>query len=949
MNRKLSILAVLAIAAVCQIMANPVTPAQAEQLARTFVGQRTSTVKKVALKRASVASSTVSANATQPYYIFNADGNQGFVIVSGEDRFANVIAYSDSGHFSMDNAPASLQSWMALYARYVEAYWRNDSLTAGTPARAAAGVVVEPLLGDITWGQDAPFNEKCPTYADGTSTVHYYTGCVAAAATQIMRYYKYPTRGTGEKSCTIKGIDLSANFGETQYDWDNMLTNYPRGGTFTTAQRDAVATLAAHFGVAVEMEYEKAGSGASPMMVPGALKNYFGYDRHVTLRKRDYYSTSEWMNIIKSELDAGRPVYYGGASDAGTGGHAFVCDGYDENGYVHINWGWYGSSNGYFLINRLNPSDLGEGGGTGGYNRDQEMVTGIQPSSTDASDVELPLYGSVRLSITPYGGNVFTLMTILENLDTDEFNGALAAVITQNGEIKKVLKQEALTVKGYAGSVSGTAYITMRDITATAEGLSDGEYEIRFAYKSNDGSAWHVIRHYTGYPRYVEMTVSNGQVILGQAHVATPQVTLTAPLTCTNEIHAGGAALFKVALCNNSKDVRLNGIVVKLTSVDNPARIVTGKATASVYEESDYSTSVLVTLPDTVTPGRYQVTAYADGYAQYTFDDSEVGRTEVEILEKTTQPILGVTQTIEWSGSAGTTTLKQGDMLMLGFAVRNYGAAGNAAVVTRLQDVNNPERSYVLRQTASTAFAQGEQQTFSLGRYLNVDAGTYTITVTAVADDGTALAIAQPDEKTTVTIEPDDQLVMTVKSLTLDDVLSPGKKTTCQLVVHLNQDYSNYIYLRLRQFTNSGGELLLMKRISNGMAGQDITFDFNYTPTVAIGTYMPMVEYKSGSGAYVGANGLGNYYREVRVVDATGIDANPAEEAKPVTLTADNGVITVNAATGVSVSKVVVTAVSGAVVWRGAERMIDLKAMPNGIYLISVYTDKGTFTHKICR
>ena len=100
------------------------------------------------------------------------------------------------------------------------------------------------------------------------------------------------------------------------------------------------------------------------MMVPGALKNYFGYDKHVTLRKRSYYGTTEWMNIIKAELDAGRPVYYGGASDAGQGGHAFVCDGYDDNGYVHINWGWYGDSNGYFLVNRLNPSDLGEGGGT---------------------------------------------------------------------------------------------------------------------------------------------------------------------------------------------------------------------------------------------------------------------------------------------------------------------------------------------------------------------------------------------------------------------------------------------------------------------------------------------------------------------------------------------------------------------------------------------------------
>ncbi len=949
MKYRLSTLFLFAVLAVGNLSANPVTQAQAELLARNFIGQRVTTAKKPALRRMAVASTGIAANSPQPYYVFNAGDNQGFVIVSGEDRFANVIAYSDHGHFELDNAPASLRSWMNLYAQYVEAYWNNDSLKAATPARAAAQVVVSPLLGDITWGQDAPFNDKCPSYTDGTSSVHYYTGCVAAAATQIMRYYKYPTRGTGEKSCTVKGIELSANFGATEYNWDNMLANYPRGGTFSTAQRDAVATLAAHFGVAVEMEYEKAGSGASPMMVPGALKNYFGYDSHVTLRKRDYYSTTEWMNIIKSELDAGRPVYYGGASDAGTGGHAFVCDGYDENGYVHINWGWYGSSNGYFLVNRLNPSDLGEGGGTGGYNRDQEMVTGIQPATEDKSDVELPLYGSVRLSITPYGGNKFSLMTILENLDTDEFNGILAAVITQNGVVKGVLKQESLTVKGYANSLSGTAYITMRDITATADGLADGDYEIRFAYKQANGLSWHIVRHYTGYAKYIEMSVQNGQVVLGSAHVAKPDVTLTAPLSCNNEIHAGGAALFSVKLRNNSNEMRLNSIVVALTSKNNPEKLVTGKVTASVYEESTCETSVLVTLPDTVTPGRYVVTAYADGYAEYTFDDSEVGRTEVEVLEKTSKPILGITQRITWSASGDATTLKQGDMLMLAFAARNFGAQGNASVITRLQDVDAPERSYVLRQTASTAYEQGEERTFSLGRYLNLDAGTYTVTVSAVADDGTPLTIAQPAEKTTITIESNPELLMTVKSLTLSDVLSPGKKTTGQLVVHLNQDYSNYVYLRLRQFTNTGGELVLMKRISNGTAGQDITFDFNYTPSLAVGTYMPMVEYKSGSTTYVGAGGLVNYYREVRVVDATAIDSPKTEQSALATVSCAGGVVTVCPAIGVNVDHITVTSVAGTLVCNGVDTTVDLSAMPRGIYLISVFTDKGTVTRKVFR
>lgn len=946
MIRRLSILFLLIAVTVGHMMANPVTQAQAEQMARSFITQRPNASAKTVLRHMAVAKS--GAKEIQPYYVFNAGDDEGFVIVSGEDRFANVIAYADRGRFTLDGAPASLRSWMELYARYVEAYWHNDSLAADTPARAGAKVVVAPLLDDIRWGQDAPFNDMCPTYSDGGKTVHYYTGCVATAATQIMRYYKYPTRGTGEKTCTVKGIELSANFGETTYDWDNMLAYYKRNGIFSIAQRDAVAKLAAHFGVAVEMEYEKAGSGASPMMVPGALKNYFGYDKHVTLRKRSYYGTTEWMNIIKAELDAGRPVYYGGASDAGQGGHAFVCDGYDDNGYVHINWGWYGDSNGYFLVNRLNPSDLGEGGGSGGYNRDQEMVTGIRPATESEGDVELPLYGSVRLSITPYGGNSFSLMTILENLDTDDFDGALAAVITQNGVIKKVLKEESLNVKGYAGSKSGTAYVTMRDITATADGLADGAYEIRFAYKAKGAKTWQVVRHYTGFPRYVDMTVEGGKVVLGEAHAVTPRVKLLAPITCNNEIHAGGAALFRVKLHNGGDDMQLKSVVVAMTSKANPEEVITGKILASVYEESDYNATVLVALPETATPGSYTVTAYAEGYEAYPFDDSAVGRTEVEVLDKTSEPILGVTQRMEWTTNDAAQTLKQGDMLMLGFVVRNFGAAGKAGVVTRLQDVNDPERSYVLRQTDYT-FKQGEEKTFTLGRYLNIDAGTYTLAVTAVGENGKALTIAQPEVKTTVTIAPNSELAIKVKSMKLDNVLSPGKKSAGQLVVHLNKDYSNYVYLRLRQFTNTGGELVLMKRITNGKAGDDVTFNFNYTPTVAVGTYMPMVEYKSESASYVGADGLANYYREISVVDATGVDEITTEaSAAGATISCREGVISVSTAEGVSVIRLSVASTAGATVWSGKVNQADLNSLPHGVYVVSVYTNRGTVTRKVC-
>lgn len=419
MNKQKLFMALLLGLTTYNASASPVNRAEAERIAKSFMQKgRNAVVPFRLLKTNAAKAKNVAGTDVQPYYVFNSTAsNGGFVIVSGEDRFATVLGYSDKGTFSIDDAPDNVRQWMQQYARYVEAYWANPNLVAKSQSvEAESNVVVAPLLDKIEWGQDYPFNLQCPTYTDASKTVHYYTGCVATAATQIMRFWKYPKHGTGEKTYTAKGMTLSADFGSTTYDWANMLEAYPKGETsFTPAQTKAVATLAAQFGVAVEMEYEKAGSGAVPMLVPAALKKYFGYDKRTTMLKRSYYSTSEWMDIMRNELDAGRPVYYGGASDAGSGGHAFVADGYDSNGYVHINWGWYGKSNGFFLINRLNPDDLGEGGGSGGYNLDQEMVIGIQPPTTSTDDTLWPLYGPTRLSIIPTG-DTFTLMTYLKIL-----------------------------------------------------------------------------------------------------------------------------------------------------------------------------------------------------------------------------------------------------------------------------------------------------------------------------------------------------------------------------------------------------------------------------------------------------------------------------------------------------------------------------------------------------
>lgn len=234
---------------------------------------------------------------------------------------------------------------------------------------------VEPLLNTV-WGQDIPFNLHCPEKTNEQGVLqHCRVGCVACAMAQVMRYHEYPAVGIG-KGQNIFNTALTANFGETWYDWDNMLESY--ADSYTREEAEAVATLMFHCGVAVNMIYGLKSSstftGFANNMTT-ALSRYFGYDE-TTLRNlnRSKYSKEEWLQIIYEELSAGRPIIYSGNSES-MGGHTWVVDGYDVRGRVHMNWGWLGAANDYYDID-LNIPGLD-------FNQKQSMVIGIQkPQST---------------------------------------------------------------------------------------------------------------------------------------------------------------------------------------------------------------------------------------------------------------------------------------------------------------------------------------------------------------------------------------------------------------------------------------------------------------------------------------------------------------------------------------------------------------------------------------
>lgn len=247
---------------------------------------------------------------------------------------------------------------------------------------------VQPLL-KTTWSQSAPYNQYCPTKTNSSGEQENCpVGCVALSIGQIMKYHNYPETGKGSKSYQPLGVGavISADFENTQYKWSLMKNSYTRFGStkfYTDEEADAVATMLFHAGVSVGTIYALSGSSAFAYgNIPRDLVENFRYSEDsIRYVSRADYTKEEWMNLIYNELSMGRPVFYAGNSPT-FGGHAFVIDGYDSTGRVHINWGWRGSDDGYYDI------DLTEG--ENNYSKNQSMVIGIMPPSGTETAISQP-------------------------------------------------------------------------------------------------------------------------------------------------------------------------------------------------------------------------------------------------------------------------------------------------------------------------------------------------------------------------------------------------------------------------------------------------------------------------------------------------------------------------------------------------------------------------------
>ncbi len=489
-------------------------------------------------------------------YVFEkAQG--GYMLLSADDAVAPVLGYSDDTAFDKDNIPDNMRYWLDMYAAEI-AYARANGLKYEAPAQAAAMTAIAPLC-TTKWNQEAPYNNLCPvSNANGQRAV---TGCVATAMAQLMKYHNYPTKGEGKKSNTSAGFPTTTvDFANTTYDWANMIDVYTTNAT--EAQKKAVAELMVSCGVSVDMSYGTDASGAVSAMVAQALISNFKYDQGCRFLTRDYYSMTEWKEMAWNELKTVGPVLYAGTSTEG--GHCFIVDGYDGQDYFHLNWGWGGMSDGYFLLSALNPYSQGIGGYSpgAGFTANQGMLLGAKkPVSGSKKFYMLGMHESA-FKITETSANLgayITIPTTTYNLSPWDVSGTIGIFITSsNGSRQFVGNQTFGPIRSMAaGSIYGTGQYSVKLPT----NLAAGTYTVTPAWKGEGGEnpiyvKINLCRSYT-------MTVSGNKATF-KANDSAPQLKATALKVESKKLYAGQPAQFRVTFNNPSSNEYYGNVTVGL-------------------------------------------------------------------------------------------------------------------------------------------------------------------------------------------------------------------------------------------------------------------------------------------------------------------------------------------------------------------------------------------------
>ena len=552
---KKTILSLLAFCLTLTVTAEPVGKQAALYTAKNYMLAKGKVINNVQKPFKAVRKTTAQATGEEEayYYVFNAGNDGGYVIVSGDDRTEPILGYVDQGTFDPDNIPENMRSWLQLYADQIKYIVDND-IQPNSPLLKKRNKVQGtkhsvPELLTTRWNQGSPYNILCPKYykkEDGTQ--HYpATGCTATAMAQVMAFYRYPEKtkaiipahsntynlddGTS-KIVTAKAIPRN-----TVIDWENMRDTYSwQDEAHANANDTAVANLMLMCGQSVKMGW---GPSSGANFDASVFINIFGYDNSAHREYRSDYSIDDWFDMIYKDIAEGYPVCFAGFSSGG--GHAFVLDGFDGENLFHVNWGWGGGSNGWFLVGILNPGDtsgIGASSSSDGYSMGQYALLNLRLPDNNSADT--------YLFIKDVSATGTTIKATFENR-----TGASGSFHTA---IVKMEDDGSLSVVGTQQTISSMANNTSQTKTFTLKNkLTEGTYKLSPASKATRNSVWSPKFNMRNH--YIEAVVdSTGAVTLTPYNINTGNEISIDTITFPGTRIAGQEQEVKVTYRNNGDE-----------------------------------------------------------------------------------------------------------------------------------------------------------------------------------------------------------------------------------------------------------------------------------------------------------------------------------------------------------------------------------------------------------
>lgn len=434
-------------------------------------------------------------HASPAYYVCEPQEGEGFIVISGHDVGPQLLGYSTVGHFSEALALPAFGEMLKDYAEHVDVGQIEPIAESKQSFRAMApAAVINPIV-KTYWAQGSPYYNLCPEQ-DGQ---HSLTGCTATAMAQVMYYHKYPEAPTGTGKAKLGWEQLpELNFSDYTFDWNQMLLTY-NGVEYTEEQANAVATLMLLCGYGANMTYSPSGSGAYLPPARNALITNFGYSSATRLYLRKSYTRENWLEKIKQELLAGRPIIYSGRL-SNMDGHTFVCDGMGLRNTIHINWGWGEGYNMNVDCDVLAPQGYSEG-----YNNNVEVIMGIQPA-LEGEDRTVPYNLDICDSLQFKTSNKMVVLPAVYNLGPENLEVDLGFEVRRGDELL-----EPIVMKQYVRIESDMHSNPIYAVMKFPEEWTDDTYTLRMVVKPKGESEWTPV-HGGDIPTAMQFTRTEGSV-----------------------------------------------------------------------------------------------------------------------------------------------------------------------------------------------------------------------------------------------------------------------------------------------------------------------------------------------------------------------------------------------------------------------------------------------------